>query len=101
MFRLICLVQSEEHADVDAIVDAARKMVADEPRIIRGEVMRGLGKMKDVVDHASYSLVMDFANEDDWRGYIAGAPHMTFHEFSYPFAKHIVVTQYELPDSVD
>lgn len=99
MFRLICLVQSSPDADVDAIVEAARKMVADEPRIIRGEVMRGLGKMADVVDHASYSLVMDFASEEDWLGYIAGAPHMTFHEFSYPFAKHIAVTQYELPDA--
>ena len=56
-------------------------------------------KMADVVDHASYSLVMDFASEEDWLGYIAGAPHMTFHEFSYPFAKHIVVTQYDLPDA--
>ena len=54
--------------------------------------------MKDFVDHATYSLVMDFANEADWRGYIAGEPHTTFHGYSFPFAKHIVVTQYELPD---
>lgn len=98
MFRLICLVQTIDGAPVDDIVAAARTMVADEPKIMRGEVMPGLGKMKDVVDHATYSLVMDFANEDDWSGYIAGQPHMTFHEYSYPFAKHIVVTQYELPD---
>ena len=98
MFRLICLVQTVDDAPVDDIVAAARTMVADEPRIIRGEVMAGLGKMKEFVEHADYSLVMDFANEDDWSGYIAGQPHTTFHEYSYPFAKHIVVTQYELPD---
>ena len=44
MFRLICLVQTVDDAPVDDIVIAARKMVADEPRIIRGEVMAGLGK---------------------------------------------------------
>ena len=98
MFRLICLVQTVPEADVDAIVDAARTMVRDEPRILHGEVMRGLGKMADVVDHASYSLVLDFADEDDWSGYIAGRPHLTFHEYSIPFVRHIVVTQYELPD---
>lgn len=98
MFRLICLVQTNDGADIDAIVDAARTMVADEPRILHGEVMRGLGKLKDVVDHASYSLVLDFASEEDWKGYIAGAPHVKFHEYAFPFAKHIVVTQYELPD---
>lgn len=98
MFRLICLVQSDPTADIDAIVDAARTMVRDEPRIKNGEVMRGLGKMTDVVDHASYSLILDFADEADWSAYIAGAPHLAFHEYSFPFARHIVVTQYELAD---
>jgi hypothetical protein len=99
MLRLICLVQTVPEADVDAIVDAAREMVRDEPLILRGEVMRGLGLMADFVDHASYSLVMDFADQESWSGYIAGAPHQKFHEYSYPQAKHIVVTQYLLPDT--
>jgi hypothetical protein len=41
---------------------------------------------------------MDFASQDDWSAYIAGEPHTKFHEYSIGFAKHIVVTQYELPD---
>ncbi|MBI5089947.1 MAG: Dabb family protein [Actinobacteria bacterium] len=98
MFRLICLVRVHDNADVDALVAGARQMVADEPKILRGEVMPGLGKMKEYVDHASYSLLMDFASEEDWTAYIAGEPHRTFHELAIPFVKHIVVTQYELPD---
>ena len=98
MLRLICLVRTIDGAPIDEIVEAARTMVADEPKILRGEVMPGLGLMKEYVDHASYSLIMDFANQDEWRGYIAGEPHQKFHEYSIGFAKHIVVTQYELPD---
>ncbi|HEY4331907.1 MAG TPA: hypothetical protein VGM78_05040 [Ilumatobacteraceae bacterium] len=98
MLRLICLVQLEPNGDRDALVAAARQMVADEPRIIRGEVMPGLGLMKEFVDHADYSLVMDFASQQDWSDYIAGSPHMKFDAFARPFLKHVVVTQYELPD---
>lgn len=98
MFRVISLVETREDADVEAIVDAARQMVADEPLVLRGEVMVGLGKMRDVVTHATYSLILDYANEDDWRAYIDGVPHTTFHEYAIPFVTDITVTQYELPD---
>jgi hypothetical protein len=96
VLRLICLVRVKEGVDPAPIVEAARKMVADEPMILAGEVMEGLQLMADAgVPHASYSLVLDFEDQDSWARYIAGAPHQAFHEFSFPQVESLVVTQYQ------
>jgi hypothetical protein len=95
VLRLICLVTVKDGVDPAPIVDAARKMVADEPVILSGEVMEGLQLMADAgVPHASYSLVLDFEDQDSWAKYIAGAPHQAFHEFSISQVESLVVTQY-------
>jgi hypothetical protein len=95
VLRLICLVNVKEGVDPGPIVDAARRMVADEPLILKGEVESGLGLMADAgVPHASYSLILDFEDQDAWSNYVAGAPHQAFHEFSFPQVESLVVTQY-------
>jgi hypothetical protein len=95
VLRLICLVNIKDGIDPKPIVEAARKMVADEPLVLNGEIMEGLGLMADAgIPHASYSLVLDFEDQDAWAKYMANEPHQAFHEFSFPQVESLVITQY-------
>ena len=94
MFRTISLVQAKEEADVAAIVSAARRMIEDESEIVWGQVMGGLRRMKQTHSEASYSMILDFEDEDSWRRYGAGPHHAAFAAIVAPIIERVTLTEY-------
>jgi hypothetical protein len=91
---MIALVELEEGADMAGVVDAARHMIEVEPNIEHGEVGIGLQLMKDYTPHASFSLLLDFADEAAWRRYVEGEEHKALDELGMAQARRVTATQY-------
>ena len=94
MFRMIALVELKDGTDMDPLVQAARHMIEVEPNIQYGEVAIGLQLMKDYTPHASFSLLLDFEDEDAWRRYVAGDEHKAMDELGMQHALRVTATQY-------
>ena len=95
MFRMIALVELAEGADMDALIAAGRKMIATDPEIRAGEIYPGRKLMADYVPHASFSVLLDFDDEEGWRRYVAGPHHVEYDALAMPFTTRVTATQYE------
>ena len=96
MFRTISLVQCADHSQANAIVEAARQICGRDPNVGRVEVSVGLRLLDHpLAPQASYSILMDFQDEDAWRRYRAGEAHDEFQALVIPHVTTVLTTQYE------
>jgi hypothetical protein len=95
MFRTISLVRVNDASQVERIVDAARQIYACDENVRRAEVAVGLALLDHpLAPQASYSIVMDFDDEDGWRRFRSGKWHDDFQALAAPHLESMIATQY-------
>ena len=102
MFRMIALVRLKAGVDPAPIADAVRENLFKDPNVRGGTVAVGAGlddKTADVPLHvASYSVLLEYDDEDAWRRYLEGPDHAAADEVALPYVDSVMATHYVVPD---
>ena len=98
MFRMIALVRVKAGVDPAPIVEGVRDNLLRDPNVRGGQVMLGLGHSDKTADVplyvASYSVMLDFDDEEAWRRYLVGEAHKAADEVSLPYVDTVLATHY-------
>jgi hypothetical protein len=100
IFRVIALVRVKNGVDPQIVVDAVTRSISLDPDIRSSEVVLGLGLMNNYVvplNAASYSMLLDFDDEDSWRRYLNGEAHAAADAEVLPYIEHVIATHYVRP----
>jgi hypothetical protein len=98
MLRVICFGNVHDRAAIPDIIAAARRMYAEDPDIIRGEIAASMHLWTDRAPHPDYSWVCDFADEEAWHRAQKSEAHDRFIEIVRPHLSSAMITQYEIND---
>jgi hypothetical protein len=101
VLRVICLGRLTQPDAAEAVVRAARRLIAEEPNVRSGEAGVGLRLMEDAVEHAHYSWIFDFDDRDAWQRYMEGEAHRRFASVVDPVFEAAILTEYEFDEQED